>query len=55
MRTGELIRMNEFGFNKLLKNDNELLEEYKKIRNEKDNEKLIFSILEKFNIKNKKG
>ena len=53
MRTGALLRMNEFGFTKLLKDDNELMEDYKKVRNEKANERLIMDILDKYNLKQK--
>jgi len=49
MRNGELIRMNEAGFLKLMKNDPDLLEKYKAIRDKKDNEDDVVRILVEYN------
>ena len=54
LRTGEMIRMNDYGFSKLLSSDDELMEKYKTIRKQKYNELEIFKILEEYNSKNRR-
>ena len=51
MRTGKLIRLNDYGIYRLFKNEPELMEKYKKIRELKDNETYIFQMIDKLNKK----
>jgi hypothetical protein len=51
MKTGELIRLNDYGMQKILADDSELLDKYNKIKEEAEDASFIFPILDEYNSK----